>query len=81
MYSLNSSGKSFSSLWCVSTKAAIEKFPLGNCWSKNASLIGVESALALMPALFQQITLEDAPVMLDGFGSKTVFLQPFDDSG
>ena len=61
------------SLWCVSTKAAIAKCPLGNCWSKNAIFLAVESVLALMPALFQQITLDDAPVMSGGFGSKKIF--------
>ena len=73
VYCFISSGKSSSSLWCVSTKAAIAKFPLGNCWSKNAIFSAVESALALMPALFQHITLDDAPVTLGGFVRKTVF--------
>ena len=61
------------SLWCVSTKAAIAKFAFENCWSKKANLFGVESALALTPALFQHITFDDAPVMLGGFVSKTIF--------
>ena len=73
MYSLNSSGKSLSSLWCVSTNAAIAKFPFGNSLSKKASFSAVEAALALMPALFQQMTLDDAPVTLGDFASKKIF--------
>ena len=59
-YSLIKSGKSSSSLWLVSKKAATEKFASGNSLSKKPFYWAVDRAAARRPPLFHIATCKPA---------------------